>query len=65
MKYAVGQGALAVECRADNRDILALLAPFNHADTYCRVLAERSFLKTLGEFTMPLRASDVYTIQRV
>ncbi|XP_047999934.1 porphobilinogen deaminase [Leguminivora glycinivorella] len=48
LKYAVGQGALAVECRADNDAILSLLAPFNHAETYCRVLAERSFLKTLG-----------------
>ncbi|KAI8433524.1 hypothetical protein MSG28_015553 [Choristoneura fumiferana] len=48
MKYAVGQGALAVECRADDHSVLALLAPFNHAGTYCRVLAERSFLKTLG-----------------
>lgn len=46
--YAVGQGALAVECRTDNEDILAMLAPFNHPETYCRVLAERSFLKTLG-----------------
>ncbi|XP_013197586.2 porphobilinogen deaminase [Amyelois transitella] len=48
MMYAVGQGALAVECRADNADILAMLSPFNHPETYCRVLAERSFLKTLG-----------------
>uniref|UniRef100_A0A2A4JUN9 hydroxymethylbilane synthase n=1 Tax=Heliothis virescens TaxID=7102 RepID=A0A2A4JUN9_HELVI len=48
MKYAVGQGALAVECRADNTAILNMLAPFNHPETYCRILAERSFLKTLG-----------------
>ncbi|KAL4707057.1 hypothetical protein ACJJTC_011383 [Scirpophaga incertulas] len=48
MKYAVGQGALAVECRADNEEIIAMLAPFNHPETYCRVLAERSFLKSLG-----------------
>lgn len=48
MLYAVGQGALAVECRADNEEVLAMLAPFNHPETYCRVLAERSFLKTLG-----------------
>ncbi|XP_026743503.1 uncharacterized protein LOC113505143 [Trichoplusia ni] len=48
MKYAVGQGALAVECRSDNAAILAMLAPFNHPETYCRILAERSFLKTLG-----------------
>ncbi|CAH2061893.1 unnamed protein product, partial [Iphiclides podalirius] len=46
--YAVGQGALAVECRSDNDEILSMLAPFNHPETYCRVLAERSFLKTLG-----------------
>ncbi|KAH9642425.1 hypothetical protein HF086_007557 [Spodoptera exigua] len=48
MKYAVGQGALAVECRSDNTNILNMLAPFNHPETYCRILAERSFLKTLG-----------------
>ncbi|CAH0403698.1 unnamed protein product [Chilo suppressalis] len=48
IKYAVGQGALAVECSADNKDILSMLAHFNHPETYCRVLAERSFLKTLG-----------------
>ncbi|KAI5638287.1 porphobilinogen deaminase, dipyromethane cofactor binding domain-containing protein [Phthorimaea operculella] len=46
--YAVGQGALGVECRADNTAMLDLLAPFSHAATYCRTLAERSFLKTLG-----------------
>ncbi|XP_053620895.1 porphobilinogen deaminase [Plodia interpunctella] len=48
MLYAVGQGALAVECRSGNTEILEMLAPFNHTETYCRVLAERSFLKTLG-----------------
>lgn len=48
MLYAVGQGALAVECCSNNKDILSMLAPFNHPETYCRVLAERSFLKTLG-----------------
>ncbi|KAG6461357.1 hypothetical protein O3G_MSEX012561 [Manduca sexta] len=48
MLYAVGQGALAVECRSDNDAILKILAPFNHPETYCRILAERSFLKTLG-----------------
>lgn len=48
MKYAVGQGALAVECRSDNTTVLNMLAPFNHPETYCRILAERSFLKTLG-----------------
>ncbi|KAF9408867.1 hypothetical protein HW555_011582 [Spodoptera exigua] len=48
MKYAVGQGALAVECRSDNTNILNMLAPFNHPETYCRILAERSFPKDIG-----------------
>ncbi|CAF4944747.1 unnamed protein product [Pieris macdunnoughi] len=48
MMYAVGQGALAIECRSDSEEILKMLAPFNHPETYCRILAERSFLKTLG-----------------
>ncbi|GBP25662.1 Porphobilinogen deaminase [Eumeta japonica] len=48
MMYATGQGALAVECRADARAVLAMMEKHNHAETYCRVLAERSFLKTLG-----------------
>ncbi|XP_077283688.1 porphobilinogen deaminase-like protein l(3)02640 [Arctopsyche grandis] len=46
--YAVGQGALAVECRANNQRILEMLAPLNDEITYCRILAERSFLRTLG-----------------
>lgn len=48
MLYAIGQGALAVECRSDNGKILNMLSAFNHPETYCRILAERSFLKTLG-----------------
>ncbi|KOB75559.1 Uncharacterized protein OBRU01_07318 [Operophtera brumata] len=36
------------KCRADNEAIVSMLAPFSHAETYCRILAERSFLKTLG-----------------
>lgn len=46
--YAVGQGALAVECRSNDEYILDMLAKLCHTDTQCRILAERSFLKTLG-----------------
>lgn len=46
--YAVGQGALAVECRSNDAYILNMLAKLCHTDTQCRILAERSFLKTLG-----------------
>lgn len=46
--YAVGQGALAVECRAGDDEILAMLRSLMCLTTTCRILAERSFLKTLG-----------------
>lgn len=46
--YAVGQGALAVECREDDQDVLALLQPLVDRDTVLAILAERSFLKELG-----------------
>lgn len=46
--YAVGQGALAVECRSNDEKILDMLGRLCHLNTQCRILAERSFLKTLG-----------------
>ncbi|XP_058461177.1 porphobilinogen deaminase [Malaya genurostris] len=46
--YAVGQGALAVECRSNDEYILDMLHQLCHLETQCRILAERSFLKTLG-----------------
>nr|CAD7459582.1 unnamed protein product [Timema tahoe] len=48
MMYAVGQGALAVECREDDFTILQMLEPLQHVSTTLRVAAERSFLRTLG-----------------
>lgn len=46
--YAVGQGALAVECRSTDRRILSMLQRLSCLRTQCRILTERSFLKTLG-----------------
>ncbi|XP_052902204.1 uncharacterized protein LOC128309775 [Anopheles moucheti] len=46
--YAVGQGALAVECRSNDDYILTMLGKLCHLETQCRILTERSFLKTLG-----------------
>lgn len=46
--YAVGQGALAVECRSNDSNILKMLQNLVCHRTQCRTLAERSFLKTLG-----------------
>jgi hydroxymethylbilane synthase len=39
---AIGQGAIGIECRSDDKEINALLAPLNHAETALRVSAERA-----------------------
>lgn len=39
---AVGQGAVCIECRADDAETRALLAPLNHRATQIRVSAERA-----------------------
>src|SRR5580704_16360858 len=44
MVPAPGQGALAVECRADDAELVALLATIDHAATRAAVTAERSRL---------------------
>ncbi|XP_076619276.1 porphobilinogen deaminase-like protein l(3)02640 isoform X2 [Colletes latitarsis] len=46
--YAVGQGALGVECRESDWKILSLLEPLYDVNTTIRCVCERSFLKTLG-----------------
>ena len=45
---AVGQGALAIETRADDSFMLELAASVNHGASAAEVSAERAFLKTLG-----------------
>ncbi|MGE0257554.1 MAG: hydroxymethylbilane synthase [Alphaproteobacteria bacterium] len=47
MLPAVAQGALAVECRAIDDTVRALLAPLHHEPTASCVLAERSMLAAL------------------
>jgi hydroxymethylbilane synthase len=44
----VGQGALAVECRADDAELRARLARIEHPTSRRRVDAERAFLAELG-----------------
>ena len=48
MLPAVGQGALGLECRADDTETRTLLAALDHADTHAAVLAERALLRGLG-----------------
>lgn len=39
---AVGQGAVGIECRNDDAELIKLLAPLNHAETAVRVRCERA-----------------------
>lgn len=48
MLPAAGQGALGIEARIDDKDILNLLKPINDPDSYLAIQAERTFLKELG-----------------
>jgi hydroxymethylbilane synthase len=54
---AVAQGILAVECRADDRSTLELLAVLDHQPTRAAALAERAFLRRLeGGCQVPMAA---------
>ena len=53
--HAVGQGALAVECREGDRATLGLLAQLHHRVTVLATIAERAFMKTLeGGCSVPV-----------
>lgn len=45
--HAVGQGALGIECREDDTEVLELLQALVHTPTQQRCYAERSFLRQL------------------
>ena len=45
---AVGQGALAIECREDDHRLIDLLKPLNHHNTKICVFAERAMNTALG-----------------
>jgi hydroxymethylbilane synthase len=47
MLPAPAQGALAVECRADDAEVVELLSALDHADTRTAVAAERALLAAL------------------
>ncbi|XP_078102963.1 porphobilinogen deaminase-like isoform X2 [Sander vitreus] len=53
--YAVGQGALAVEVRARDADILEMVSVLHDPDTVLRCIAERAFLRHLeGGCSVPV-----------
>jgi hydroxymethylbilane synthase len=45
--HAVGQGALGIECREGDEEILSVLKVLSHGPTTARCLAERAFLREL------------------
>jgi len=45
--HAVGQGALGIECRGDDTEVLELLKALQHQPTADRCYAERAFLREL------------------
>ena len=54
---AVGQGAMGIEARGDDREVLELLARFDHEETRVAVMAERALLAELeGGCQVPLGA---------
>ena len=56
----VAQAALGVECRADDGELIELLARIEHADTRRAVDAERAFLAELGgDCSLPAGAHAV------
>ncbi|KAJ7990449.1 hypothetical protein DPEC_G00300430 [Dallia pectoralis] len=53
--YAVGQGALAIEVRARDKDIVEMVSVLHDPDTVLRCIAERAFLRQLeGGCSVPV-----------
>jgi hydroxymethylbilane synthase len=45
---AIGQGAIAIECKAGDEETIALLRTINDQATETAIVAERSYMKTIG-----------------
>ncbi|GJD20520.1 porphobilinogen deaminase [Rivularia sp. IAM M-261] len=60
--HAVGQGALGIECRADDTDLISMLKAIEHPQTRDRCLAERTFLRDLeGGCQVPIGVNTEIT----
>ena len=60
--YAVGQGAIAVECRSDDVRIASLLRPIVDLQTTYETMAERSLMRKLeGGCSVPLGVRSTWT----
>ncbi|HVU01344.1 MAG TPA: hydroxymethylbilane synthase [Polyangiaceae bacterium] len=57
---AIGQGALAIECRENDAEVMRLLAPLVHVETSRAVSAERGVMKAVeGSCQVPVAAYAV------
>ena len=66
MLPAVGQGALAVETRAEDEDTIAIVAGLDHKFSRLACIAERAFLRALGGgCLLPIAAYAVVRDKRV
>jgi hydroxymethylbilane synthase len=64
--HAVGQGALGIECRAEDDEILELLKALQHQPTAYRCYAERAFLRELeGGCQVPIGVNTVIEDDRL
>ena len=45
---AIGQGCIAIECKTDNSELINILRSINDKDTELAIIAERSYMKTIG-----------------
>lgn len=62
---AVGQGALAIECRSDDADTISILNAVNEPDVWACISAERAFLNKLGGgCSVPVGAIAVINAER-
>ncbi len=58
--HAVGQGALGIECRSEDAEVLSLLKALEHQPTAQRCYAERAFLRELeGGCQVPIGVNTV------
>ena len=61
MLSAVGQGAIGIQCKSDNYDIIDKIRDLNCHKSYVSVMAERSFMRAInGSCNTPLAALAQY-----
>lgn len=61
MLYAVGQGALGLECRKGDQEILTILQAVNHKPTFLAGHAERAIMRTLeGGCSVPIGVESTW-----